>query len=267
VSHPSTPQAPQPSGAPEARIAARIDGTIGTVVFAGEGSVRLLDDAVELRGAEAGVTIAFAALDGASYHDAHVTLHVRGGARLHLSGTPRLAALVRELAARASALPELTRALRTMGSHRAHPGPAHDRVFGPLLAARRRAERSADPMHRLGAFDAPTLRGALDEALAALAAERCRASPPDERALRAHLDELFEPLAASLDALGRATAAVREAAEGEQFARWRDWSGAASAVFADADRCWQRALPLLEGWRVRRRPLWRRVLGWRRGRA
>lgn len=250
----------EPAPRADGGIEVRVDGAIGGMPFAGDGAVRLADDAVEVVIADGRVTIAFSALEGACWRDGSVLLWLRGGALLRLSGTPRLAALARELVSRASALPEVTRALRTFGSHRARPGAEHDRVFAPLLAARRRAERSTEPYTRLAAFDAPALRRALDEALGALAAARCAGSAADARALRAHLDELFAPFLVALGALERAASAVRAAPEEEQLARWREWAAAAGTLFADADRCWAHALPLLGRWRVVRPPLWRRVL-------
>jgi hypothetical protein len=130
---------------------------------------------------------------------------------------------------------------------------------------------------RLVLFDAAALRGALEETFRQFAAERFPEKPPERRALEAELSDIAAPLTASFEALDAAAAAVRESADDTRFAAWRDWTAAVHAVFAQADRCWLAALPVLsagvqlgaQASRAGRGSLWRRLFrligGGRRG--
>ena len=72
----------------------------------------------------------------------------------------------------AFALPEFTRSLRAFAAPRAVGQPAHEAIFGPLIAARRTAARMRSPDSRVAAFDAERLRRAWREAMTTIAAER-----------------------------------------------------------------------------------------------
>ena len=150
---------------------------------AGPGTFELLADGVRICVQAAGldVVIRFAALDGARVSLGHLTLYPSNGDVVELSGAAELGEMGRHLRSRACTLPELTLALRGLGSPRAHPGPDHDRYFGPLLAARRGAQRASGPSGRLAAMRGAALEAELERVLHTFAAERFPASPPERR--------------------------------------------------------------------------------------
>lgn len=237
-----------------------LTGSIAGADVGGPATLSVGDDGLELASAEDEMIVAPAEIEGVSYRDARLTVYLRGGDILHADGTPRLAAVAREIAAQVCTLPELTRPLRSLGSRRGQLGTEHDRFFAPLLAARRRGERAADLRARLKAFDAGAISAAVDEALSDFAKNRFPRRAPDRRALEAELFEIAAPLRAALDSLevyaNRAGAAADETA----FVRWRSWCGAVQEVFERADRCWIELGKVLGEAPPRRRPLWRRVL-------
>ena len=247
---------------PAATHPVMLTGSIAGVDIGGPASIAMLEDGVELDSVIGEVTISAVALEGIAYRDARLTLFLRHGDVVQADGTPRLAALAREIAAQACTLPELTRPLRSLGSRRGRLGTEHDRFFAPLLAARRRGERATDARSRLKAFDAAALGKALDESIAAFARDRFPRRAPDRRALEAELLEIALPLRRALDALEVYVARAADApgTEDTAFVRWRSWCGAVQEVFERADRCWIDFGAVLGDAPVRRRPLWRRML-------
>lgn len=239
-----------------------LDGAAGGVALAGEGTIAIDADGVALAAGDVAITLPLAGIDGVRWHDRTLTLHTSSG-DVRATGAPRLAALARELIERACAIPELTRGLRSLGSHLAAPTAEHERFFAPLLDARRRAERSTEPRSRLAAFDAPILRDALEETLAAFALARSGGRPPERRALHAWLTEAAEPLDRGLEALEQLGERVRRAGADDLIARWREWAAGLEAVFVAADQSWLAMQPMLAGRRVVRVPLWRRLLSGR----
>jgi len=184
---------------------------------------------------------------------------VRGASRelfLHPSRIPAVvlrpespddASVFLELAGRmertAFALPELTRGLRRVGGRRMAFDQDHDRWFGSLMTARRRAERADGWAARLDAFDADALRSAIGDALHSSSVARYPSSPPDQRALEAALEEHAAPLLESLHSLRGAAAAVRGSDDAHRVDAWRDWVAAIRASFMAADRGWGAMLP------------------------
>ena len=239
-----------------------LSGSIAGVDVGGPASLAILDDGIAIDSPIGEVVLSAASLEGLAYRDSRLTLFLRHGDVLEAVGTPRLAALAREVSAQVCTLPELTRPLRSLGSRRGRLGTDHDRFFAPLLAARRRGERAGDVRARLKAFDAAGITAALDESIAAFAKDRFPRSAPDRRALEAELLEIALPFRTSLDALDVYASRVTEttAADETTFVRWRSWCGAVQEVFDRADRCWMGFGVVLGEAPVRRRPLWRRVL-------
>jgi hypothetical protein len=238
-----------------------LGGVVAGVELSGPGTLSVIDDGVEVRDDGGEIIIGSVAMDGVTYRDARLTLHLSRGDIVYADGTPRLAAVAREIMSQVCTLPELTRPLRALGSRRAVLGAEHDRFFAPLLAARRRGERAADLRGRLRAFDAPAMRTALDETIAAFAKTRYPRSAPDRRALEAELLEIAAPLHAALTGLEVYASRTTEVGTDETaFVRWRSWCGAVQEVFDRADRCWMEFGAVLGAVPPRRRPLWRRVL-------
>lgn len=212
------------------------------------------------------LAIPVTAIDGLRYDGARITLYLAGDDAVELGADDdlELRALARDILARTCELPELTRALRALGSQRTSGLVEHDRFFAPLLHARRSAEVAREPLAQMAAFDAAVLRARLDELVRRVAADHYPAHPPARRALEAELQECVEPLAERLAALAEAAAQAREESDEMRLAAWRRWKAELAAVFVAADSCWLAAAALLrlEPYEAPA-PWWRRVM--RRG--
>jgi hypothetical protein len=157
-------------------------------------------------------------------------------------------------------IPELTRGLR----HFALPsalGSDHARFFAPLLTARRLAHEAVLWTGRAAAFEPTRLRGAWEEMLSALAAERFPVPGGDRRALVAELQESTAAVSAALDALGPATDAVRRASdEAARAVAWEHWIAVLRTLFSAADAGWGAVLPILADSRGAAGRRWRGLL-------
>ena len=256
-------------GAPVLQLSATAWGLVRGVELAGDCHVELGEAELVLRVDDGRhrVAIRYERVDGLrlTSDGESLTLFLAGGDELELGGT-KLGPAAREIAHGAYRLPELMRPLRGLGSHRGRPGSEHDRFFGALLAARREVQRSDDPVRRLVLFDARTLRRAVEQTLAAFAAERFPRSAPDRRALETALLDLAQPLFAALEAVPAVADRARGGDDETRFARWREWTRAMHGAFDAADRVWLAVLPLLgEPDAAPRRGLLRRIF--RRGAA
>lgn len=135
-------------------------------------------------------------------------------------------------------LPELTRALRALGSGRRSAGWMQLQFFTPLLDARKRVATSRDAEMALHAFDAATLAQALERSI-----ERIVQGWPDtrvsaRRALRAELRERTREYANALNALDERAAEAIAASQAERLTAWRAWTTQLAATFDAADRAW-----------------------------
>lgn len=156
-------------------------------------------------------------------------------------------------------LPEFTRSLRALAVPSA-PGSDHDRIFAPLLEARRAAQRAGSVDQQIAAFDAGKLERAWRGAIASLAESRHSRSLPDRRALGAELELLAAPLWRALAALKASADAVRLARAEAKRTAWEGWIESVRGVFRAADDWWGLAVPVLADPRGRRGAFWRRVL-------
>lgn len=236
----------------------------GTEV-SGAGLCELRTDDLRIQMTKTGaeLIIAPAALDGARGSPGHLTLYATSGDVVELSGPIELEEFGRQLRSRACALPELTLALRGLGSARANPGRDHDRFFGPLLAARRSAECATDAAGRLAALRGPALAAEIDRVCHEFAVERFPTTPPERRALETELEDLAAPLRANLRRLTDMSAAAATAGEDTAFVWWRAWAAECRAVFVNADRFWLAAIPVLARTPVQESRGWH--WPWRRG--
>jgi hypothetical protein len=222
-----------------------VTGTWGHRAVNAPGVLRLFPDTLEVAlGEEDGMVISYDALSGAGWSTGRLTIHGRPGS-LSLESDDGMDQAWVGLTSCACRLPEFTRGLRALGSRRGGDHDAQARFFAPLLHARRRLEEEPDPGKRVAAFDAGTLRGRLDQALRTFAAESYPRSAPDRRALQAELLDLAEPLFSRLSALEKAALRWHDADESRRFDLWREWVSMVGRVFADADRSWARAAPLI----------------------
>ena len=134
-------------------------------------------------------------------------------------------------------LPELTRALRALGSSR-RGGSSQLLLFGPLLEARRRAADARSVHARVRAFSAADLNRALERAIDRIVAGWADSRPAARRALRHELVERVESYSAALGELDRLAAAAVDADESAQLSTWRSWTRQLVIVFEAADRAW-----------------------------
>jgi hypothetical protein len=138
-------------------------------------------------------------------------------------------------------LPELTLALRTLGSRRRRRGEGneHERFFAPLLEARRAAARAPDVETAITAFDVDRLNAAFDKTLRALAAEHAASGrAAARRALEARLQERVAPIREAVLELTELADALLIADDEARPDAWRAWAEQLGRVFACADRCW-----------------------------
>lgn len=253
----------------EGRYPVDVGGDYRGIALAGQALLELRADSVALlAGADASpeqaqreFAIALGRLEGIRYSDGLLTLRLADGT-ITLRGEGRLGAAARDLVARACDPGELTLALRALGSHRAGADALQKRYFEPLLSARKRLAKASEPRAQAAALDAGNLRQAYDDLVRDIANEWGSSNAADHRAIEAHLGERIEPLLASIGALGDLARTLRAAPEDDVIAVWRQWAGAARALFAAADRCWAPVATLLHAWRPSVRPsLWRRLFG------
>lgn len=237
-----------------------VAGLVRGVDLSGPARLTLREEAIDLALPPRTVTVTLAELEGLRVRGDGVELHLASGDAVDVVGEPPHPGLALAVARHAFALPEVTRSLRAMGSRRAAPGAVHDRLFAPLLAARRRAELLADPFDRARAFEAAALRGAVDRLLAELAAERFGSRAPERRALEAELRECAGDLLTRLERLAGEERALRASDDRVRLARWRAWVEALHGVFEGADACWGSLRPALER-EPPPAPRWRRWLG------
>ena len=135
-------------------------------------------------------------------------------------------------------LPELTRALRALGSSRRGAGSMQSQFFHPLIDARRRASDARTPAARLAAFDVADLSRGLDRSIERIIAEWPDKRDSVRRAMRAELHERAGPYASALARLAECAAAARSAEESARLETWRAWTAQLAATFAAADRTW-----------------------------
>lgn len=238
---------------------ATIDAFLRGVEFGGEGTVELVGEALGLTVGKRRALVAFSRLDGLRQSPGVLELFADTGDTIALHAPSGLDVLAHAILTSAHALPELTRSLRGLGSHRARPDNDHDLFFAPFMSARARAERTSDAAVRLEAFDAARLRDAVERQVMEFARTRYPDQPPDRRATEAILGECTDEVARRLERLAAAAEAVRSSSMEQQLARWRAWRDAVREVIDAADRCWFAMRPLLhEHGPTPRRRWWRR---------
>lgn len=135
-------------------------------------------------------------------------------------------------------LPELTRALRALGSARRGGGSYQSLFFLPLLEGRKRAAEARSAAACLRAFDAAELARGLDRSIDRILLEWPDARPSARRALRAELLERVGEYSRSLERLAERAQAALAADEHARLAAWRGWTVQLAATFDAADRSW-----------------------------
>ena len=250
-----------PEGRPVYQVT--VDAFLRGVEFGGEGTIELVGEALGIAVGKRRALVAFGRLDGLRRSPGVLELFADTGDTVTLQAATGLDEIARIILRSAHSLPELTRSLRGLGSHRAQPDEDHDRFFAPFISARARAERSNDAQVRLDAFDAARLRDAVARQVVEFARLRYPDRAPDRRATEAILGECTDEVVRRLERLNEAAAEVRASPDEVQLARWRAWRDAVRDVIDAADRCWFAMHPVLrdsgavpkQGWwtRLRRR--------------
>lgn len=243
---------------------ATIDAFLRGVEFGGEGTVELVGEALGLTVGKRRALVAFGRLDGLREAPGVLELFADTGDVIVLYAPAGLERLAQAILTSARSLPEVTRSLRGLGSHRARPDDDHDRFFAPFISARASAERTSDSEARLDAFDAAALRDAIERQIGEFARMRFPDQPPDRRATEAILGECSDEVVRRLERLDAAAAAVRTSQAEVQLARWRAWRDAVRDVFDAADRCWFQMRPVLREAPTPRKRRWWKLFGTRR---
>lgn len=149
-------------------------------------------------------------------------------------------------------LPELTRALRALGSSRRSGGALQAQFFRPLLEARRKAAEARTAAACLRAFDTAELERSLARALDRMLGEWPDAREPVRRAVRAEMAERVSGYSTALERLSELARHAQSAAETERLLAWRAWTAQLAATFDAADRSWLALSPLVESMSARK---------------
>lgn len=143
-------------------------------------------------------------------------------------------------------LPELTRALRALGSSRRSGGSLQSQFFHPLVDARRRAADARSAPARVGAFDSAQLAQALERSIDRIVAEWPDKRDSVRRALRAEMQERSRAYSNALAVLAERAAEAIAADESSRLETWRAWTAQLAATFVAADRSWLALRPVVD---------------------
>jgi hypothetical protein len=135
-------------------------------------------------------------------------------------------------------LPELTRALRALGSSRGGGASMQAGFFQALLDARRRAADARSPESRVRAFDAAELQRSLERTIDRIVTDWPDKRESARRALRAELNERVALYRSALIELGLRGPAATPKDEATRLAAWRAWTVQLAVAFDAADRSW-----------------------------
>lgn len=192
-------------------------------------------------GGEKAVQIRYEQVLGVGMSDGSVVVSCRDGRSLVAAST-EAAAFRQAMLAACRALPEVTRALRALGSRRGtagsrrDPGDREARFFAPFIAARRASMDARDARAVISAFDPRELARSLTATMTVFAREMAAGHPARQRALEAELADGVERLDESLERLRELAAGA--VVDVDDLTRWRDWAAGVQQVFEAADRAW-----------------------------
>jgi hypothetical protein len=206
--------------------------------------VLLLDAAT----GEKALQVRYDSIVGVAMGDGSVVITTRDGRDLAASTSEASSFRLRVLAA-CRALPEVTRALRALGSRRGaagtrrNPSDKEARFFAPLITARRASMESRDAGAVIAAFGAKRLAQEIAATILDFAAAQAAGHPARRRALEAELGDATDQLTAALTDLER-TAALA-ISDVDDLGRWRAWAAGVQRVFEAADRSWVAIEPVV----------------------
>jgi hypothetical protein len=200
-------------------------------------------------GGEKAVQIRYEHVLGVGMSDGSVVVSCRDGRNL-VAASAEAAAFRQAVLAACRALPEVTRALRALGSRRGaagsrrDPGDREARFFAPFIAARRASMDARDARAVVSAFDPKELARSLTATMTVFAREMASGHAARQRALEAELADGVERLDESL---GRLRELAAEAVtDVDDLTRWREWAAGVQQVFEAADRAWVSIEPTME---------------------
>lgn len=186
---------------------------------------------------------------GVGLADGSVVVSCRDG-RGFVVATGEATAFRHGVLAACRALPEVTRALRALGSRRGRSGGARrnptdkeGRFFAPFIAARRASMDARDAAAVIRAFDPRELARGLGATIVAFSNELSAGHPARRRALEAELSDGIERLEQSLGRLGELAALA--IADVDDLGRWRSWAVGVQDVFEAADKAWVSIEPIV----------------------
>ena len=185
---------------------------------------------------------------GVAMGDGSVVVTCRDGRGLVVT-TKEASAFRGVVLAACRALPEVTRALRALGSRRGargtrrNPTDKEGRFFAPLIAARRASMDARDAAAVIAAFEPRGLAAAFAGTIISFANELSSGHPARRRALEAELSDAAEQLSDALTVL--ADLAAKAADDVDDLTRWRTWAAAVQHVFEAADRAWVAIEPIV----------------------
>lgn len=243
------PDGSHEGGRHPAGLRARVLGIVRGRELDAHATVALSGNAIVLSWENAAAwEIALDGLDGVMPRTNQLTLYLSSGDVLELTENDALRQFGANVLDRACSMPELTRGLRALGSLRGTPGPAHDRWFAPMLAARRAVAGVSDAERQVALVDAALIAQNLRRVMQEIAKEISPTHPAMQRAIEAALNEETEPTFEALDRLALAADVLRGSALDTRLVDWRRWMNALREVFVAADQCWPRcAVVLTEG--------------------
>lgn len=204
---------------------------------------------VDAGGGEKAIQLRYDSVVAVGIDDGGVIISCRDG-RDFVGSTPDANEFRQSVLAACRSLPEVTRALRALGSRRGtggtrrNPGDREGRFFAPFISARRASMDAREARAVISAFDPRELTRSLNATLTVFARERAAGHPARQRALEAELSDGIEQLESALGRLQElATQAARDV---DDLGRWRAWAAGVQQVFEAADRAWVTIEPTIE---------------------
>jgi len=196
---------------------------------------------VDAGGGEKAIQIRYDSIAGVALGDGTVIISCRDGR--DLVGTTKDAGEFRQsLLAACRSLPEVTRALRALGSRRGaggmrrNPGDREGRFFAPFISARRASMDAREARAVISAFDPRELGRSLSATITVFARERAAGHAARQRALEAELSDGIEHLEFALTRLQEL--ASQASNDVDDLGRWRAWAAGVQQVFEAADKAW-----------------------------
>lgn len=192
-------------------------------------------------GGEKAIQLRYDTIIGVGLGDGSVVISCRDG-RDFVAATQEAATFRQSVLGACRSLPEVTRALRALGSRRGlggtrrNPGDREARFFAPFISARRASMDAREARAVISAFDPRELARSLNATITVFAREGAAGHPARHRALEAELSDGIEQLEFTLDRLQElAELAARDV---DDLGLWRQWAAGVQHVFEAADKAW-----------------------------